>query len=201
MWELRHHRSSVLAAILCSGGLLATPTAAGPRTRQVPDVGGISIMAGYARAHHAGLLVSTAGRSLDVGYGFCAPVVARQVPSAGSRTRTGRVKLFISGPVPCSPGTPTAPDPVPSAVLPSFVGWRLDAVDRWARAHGQLWRALHLEPLSGGHAASLLGGYRVAAQDQPPGTRMTPGVMQDGTWVATPMTLHAAPRQGLPPRP
>jgi len=185
----------VLAAVVCAGGLLAAPTAAGPRSVRVPDVGGISIMAGYARAHRAGLVVTTAGRSLDVGYGFCAPVVARETPSAGSRTRTGRVKLFISGPVPCAPAVPTQPDPVPSAVLPRFVGWRLDAVDRWARAHGQLWRALHLDPLVHGHATSLLGGYRVAAQDQPPGTTMTPGVMQDGTWVATPMTLHAAPRR------
>lgn len=185
----------MLAVALAVCPVLAAPTAAGPRAQRVPDVGGTSVLSAYSRARHMGFVVSTAARAFDVGYGTCPPVVARQSPTAGAWTRTGRVKLYVSAPVPCPGQAPVAPDPVPAAIVPDFTGRHLDAVARWAKAHGQLWRALQVLPLVRVRFPSLLAGYRVTGQDVPAGSTITPGVvMQDGTWRPTPITVRTRPR-------
>jgi hypothetical protein len=187
----RSRRSAALGLVVTAVAGTAGALAAAPRPVRVPDVGGVGVLMGYARASRAGLAVTLTGSPFDVGYGSCPPVIARQTPEAGTRTRRGRLRLSLTRNVPCAVESPAAPDPVPVATMPDFQGLRLDLVPRWAGERHQLWRVRNLPLVHAGRHTTLLKNFHVVAQDPPAGTAVTPGHPSDGGWVPTPVTVRA----------
>lgn len=184
----------VIGMVLALGcwGSGASARAALGGTVVVPRVGG-GVLAAYDRLHAAGLRVSIPrGLSFD---SLAPPAVALMVPAAGRRVRRGSlVTLYLSR----SGGRSSLPvKPLPSYVIPKFVGGRVSTAYDWATSGKLAFRA-YLAPLKGGGARALFANYRVTRQG-PTGPRLAPG-RWTGTagrkragFRVTPLTVWGAP--------
>jgi hypothetical protein len=161
-----------LAAAFAIG--VASPAHSGAAHRvRVPDVEQAPTPQAYGRLHTAGLRVTLPGLTIySLG---CAEYVVGQSPAPGRTVGAGAaVRLRLSA-ARCGVGSPAVSDPLPSAVVPNFVGRPVSQAYAWAQAHQLYWQA-RLGPVHAGAAALFYANYVVRRQSPAPGTTLRQGV-------------------------
>ena len=150
----------------------------------VPDVRGTDVTQGYGLLRENDLCVAIpqpfSAESLHV------PLVARQRPLPGTRVARGTtVTLTLeSG----SLGSP-AWEPT-EATVPDFVGESVSDAVHWANEAGLFWEVNGLGRLRASRSESLLDAYRVERQRPAPGSKLRPGIVDDG-FLLTPLVIDA----------
>lgn len=150
------------------------------------------MLTAYETLHTAGLRVSipslaTIAPSTSFA-GTTTPAAGRLVPR--NTTVTIRAKHVFLG-----VASPAVPFPLPSAVVPNFIGARVSSAAAWAQSHGLFWTA-SLPPLIAGDAATLLANYRVVKQAPRASAALYLGIGittgSGGSFDPTPLRLHGA---------
>ena len=139
--------------------------------------------------------LSKAGLAVEITDGFrtgpwcrCENPIAEQWPPAGTRVERGSaVEVTVGGPGPTGSGGMVARPQDRSVRLPTLVGMRLDAVDRWLSEHDLGW-AGDLARLPATRGDGLLEDYVVTAQD--------PGVGREVD-VPSEVVLEARPTEDI----